>query len=807
MKFAALFFLLIFSPLWSNSSFALYGSGTNVIDVVAIPDALEADPYLKYLEDPERQYRIQDFIDGDAGQQLQSSTGGVLNRGYSNAAIWIRLELKIGPGSALPEKEKVLEISYPLLDHITVFQVTDGQVTNQWETGDTLPFSQRPVDHNSYLFPLSVKKDSKNEVYIRVISSSSLRIPLMIWDPIHFYQTQKSVLLIEGLYYGILFLMFFYNLCLYLTVRDSTYLYYILYIVAMATFQSSMNGYGFEFVWPDTPVINSYVVGISICTIAIFMMLFARKVLETPDKVPRFDLGIKALVCIQPVLILLCFILPYSTIIKPIILNALLASMLMITLGVALATQTRTAKLFLIAWITMLVGAMLLAAASLGWVKANILTTNAFILGSAIEVTLLSFTLAERMRSIQRKQTEMEKDAKLMLQKANDSLIESNQLKDEFLATISHELRTPMNGVIGCLENIRGEIRDNRLAAYIDSADRSAQQMMLLVDGILTYTEIHSHGLRLDRSPFELDKLVQTLKNFYQDSAKAKGLSLEINVPDDMPRLLVGDRRQLLQIIGNLVDNAIKFTPSGSVKVCFEVDTINPQKETVSFMLRVIDTGIGISVEKSQLIFERFRQADGSFHRTYGGLGIGLAICKELSDLMGAKLTFDSDSDGTEFRLTMELPFVRTSDQDSADKDRTDDEEMNQVPSGLTAMVVEDNPVNQMVLKGILKKLSFEVLTAENGQVAVDTLQNQTVDVILMDCQMPVMDGFEATRQIRQLDNDNASVTIIAVTANAMAKDRETCLVAGMNDYLSKPVKAHQIKQMLGKWLHRSKAA
>ena len=806
MKFAALLFFAL-AITWSSSFAGLYGSASNVIDVTAVPDALQADPYLQYLEDPDRRYSIEDFIEGDAAQDLQPSSGGVLNRGYSDAAIWIRLQLRIGPGSPVPEKEKVLEISYPLLDHITVFQVTDGQVTNQWETGDTLRFSQRPVDHNSYLFPLSVHKDSRNEVYIRVISSSSLRIPLTLWDPIHFYQTQKSVLLIEGLYYGILFLMFFYNLCLYLTVRDSTYLYYILYIVAMATFQSSMNGYGFEFIWPDTPVINNYVVGISICTIAVFMMMFARKVLETADKVPRFDLGIKALVCVQPVLILLCFVLPYSTVIKPIILNALLASMLMITLGIALATQTRTAQLFLIAWITMLVGAMLLAAASLGWVEANILTTNAFILGSAIEVTLLSFTLAERMRSIQRKQTEMEKDAKLMLQKANDSLMESNQLKDEFLATISHELRTPMNGVIGCLENIRGEIRDNRLAAYIDSADRSAQQMMLLVDGILTYTEIHSHGLRLDRSPFELEKLVQTVRNFYEDSARAKGLSLEIDVDDNMPRLLVGDRRQLLQIIGNLVDNAIKFTPTGSVKVTFGVDSLNPKKETVSFTLRVIDTGIGINAEKSQLIFERFRQADGSFHRTYGGLGIGLAICKELSDLMGARLSFDSGSDGTEFRLALELPYVRTSDSESAGANQADGEESNPVPSGLTAMVVEDNPVNQMVLKGILKKLDFNVLTAENGQVAVDTLRDQPVDVILMDCQMPVMDGFEATREIRKLDNENASAVIIAVTANAMAKDRENCLAAGMNDYLSKPVKAHQIRQMLGKWLTRPKAA
>ena len=805
MKPAVYLVLFVLGALWSTTSSALYGSGSNVIDVVAVPDALEADPYLTYLEDHDRSLTIEDFLKGNARDQLLPSPGHVLNRGYGDAAIWIRLQLKVGPSSMVPEVEKVLEISYPLLDHIRVYQVTDNQVTHQWETGDTLPFSQRPVDHNSYLFPIQVKQNHSNDIYIRVVSNSSLRIPLMLWDPIHFYQTQKSLLLIEGLYYGILFLMFFYNLCLYLTVRDSTYLYYILYIVAMVTFQSAMNGFGFEFIWPELPAVNDYVVGVSICTIAVFMMLFARKILETSDKVPRFDKVIRGLILIQPVLILMCFILPYSIIIKPVILNALISSLIMITLGIALATQTRTAKLFLIAWITMLVGAMLLAAVSLGWVEANILTTNAFILGSAIEVTLLSFTLAERMRSIQHRQTEMEKDAKLLLQKANNSLIESNQLKDEFLATISHELRTPMNGVIGCLENIRGEIKDNRLAAYIDSADRSAQQMMLLVDGILTYTEIHSHGLRLERSPFEVEKLVQTVRDFYQDSAKAKGLALNINISDEVPKLLIGDRRQLFQIIGNLVDNAIKFTPSGSVSVLFEANSLSQEKETANLNIRVIDTGIGIGAEKSQLIFEKFRQADGSFHRIHGGLGIGLAICKELSDLMGATLTFDSGKEGTEFKLNIELPYVRTNEQEATET--SESAEAGEIPGGLTALVVEDNPVNQMVLKGILKKLSFTVLTAENGQVAVDILKDQLVDVVLMDCQMPVKDGFEATREIRQLNNSNATVTIIAVTANAMARDRDNCLEAGMNDYLSKPVKAHQIRQMLGKWLHNRKAA
>ncbi|MCG8317351.1 MAG: response regulator [Pseudomonadales bacterium] len=805
--------------LCAQPSLALFGEGEHIIDVNNIPDSLEADPYVYYLEDHLQELEIKDFISGDAATGLLKSPGGVLNRGYSEAAIWMRLRMNMTNPQALPKIEKVLQISYPLLDHISVFQVIDNKLIKEWATGDSLPFQKRPVDHNSYLFPINVEKNKLTDVYIRVVSSSSLRIPLLLWDPIHFFQTQKSVLLVDGLYYGILFLMLFYNLCLYSTVRDKTYLYYILYIVGIVAFQSTMNGYGFEFIWPHLPVVNSYIVGSSICGIALFMILFACQVLETKQAIPRFHIALQCLAILQPILIGLCFFLPYSVIIKPIILNALLCSISMILIGIILATHSRTAKLFLFAWTTMLVGAMLLAAASMGWIEANILTTNAFSLGSAIEVTLLSFTLAERMRSMQKQQTEMEKDAKEMLQKANSSLVESNKLKDEFLATISHELRTPMNGVIGCLENIRGEIQDRKVSAFIESADRSAQQMMLLVDGILTYTEIYSHGLRLDRAPFDVDKLMQSLEALYRDTAESRGLEFEIVKDDRFPTTLIGDRRQLLQILSNLTDNAIKFTPHGYVRLSFITEHVDVEKEIVNLSITISDSGIGINAEKSHLIFEKFRQADGSFHRTYGGLGIGLAICKELTDLMGAKLDFSSSSKGTDFILKLALPFLeearpRCNSQDANNGDPAEGlviesttESQTTIPEGLTALVVEDNHINQMVLKGILKKLKCEVITAENGQEALEQLQQHQVDVILMDCQMPVMDGFQATRAIRALPDKQSQVPIIAVTANAMAKDRETCLEAGMNDHLSKPVKAHQIKQALSKWLSSSIAA
>ncbi len=386
----------------------------------------------------------------------------------------------------------------------------------------------------------------------------------------------------------------------------------------------------------------------------------------------------------------------------------------------------------------------------------------------------------------------------------------SNQLKDEFLATISHELRTPMNGVNGSLELLRMSNLPEDVASYVDTAVSSSNDMMTLINHLLDFSEARSGELVRYTGRFNLRLQLALLSTKYQNKCSQKGIEFTCDMSDIAVDELVGDYQRMTYVLNQLLDNATKFTHSGrvmlSVKQAGHPD--NPNQYIIQF--NVCDTGIGIPPEQHRLVFEPFKQVDGSFSRTHGGLGIGLSICAKLVELMDGELTFTSiKGKGSNFSLT--LPFEKA---DTLDKpspiNATDSPPLEQHATQLDqasetkpaaekkrVMVVEDNAINQMVLKGILKKLGYDVITADNGKVAVNTLEKEPVDVILMDCQMPVMDGFEATRTIRNSSSPNKNKPIIAVTANVMAGDKERCLNAGMDDYLKKPIDKLIIKNKL----------
>ncbi len=392
----------------------------------------------------------------------------------------------------------------------------------------------------------------------------------------------------------------------------------------------------------------------------------------------------------------------------------------------------------------------------------------------------------------------------------------SDQLKDEFLATISHELRTPMNGVNGSLELLRMSSLTKEVAGYVDTAVSSANDMMDLINHLLDFSEARSGELMQSSGRFNLRLQLALLSTKYQNKCKRKGIEFVCNLSDIAIDELMGDYQRMIYVLNQLLDNATKFTHSGRVMLSVkqEIHPVHPSKYIIQF--NVSDTGIGIPTDKQRDVFEPFQQADGSFSRKHGGLGIGLSICIKLVELMEGELSFTSiEGKGTNFTLT--LPFDKagplehndhfTAEAPKPSAPAVDNRpllnadakpgEKTEEPVKRRVLVVEDNAVNQMVLKGILKKLGYDVITADNGEVAVKTLEKEEVDIILMDCQMPIMDGFEATRSIRNSTSPNRNKPIIAVTANAMAGDKERCLEAGMDDYIKKPIDKSIIQHKL----------
>jgi len=740
--------------------------------------------YLDYLPDPDHGLTFAQVSAPDTAQKFQTNTMPQFIKAGHPLTYWFRITVH-NAGEANKWFLYLASSRYSQLD----FYAPDAQGNYQRTlTGNAQAFNTRPIKHQHYAFPFVINKNQQVDLYLRahIQAEGLLWMPAKITTP---EQLQIELGAHDGIFmsfYAIMACMLLYNFCLYLRLKLRALLFYCITVAADIGVLWSLDGVNFRYLWPDQPNWER----LSLAVIYLFALtthlVFVREILDIRKRLTFLIWPFRALIAFNIGGFVLLAAMPRPEVALPLIQINGLSTMLLILVAViaGIVRKVPSAKYFLLSEVFFCAGTITRLTITLGLIRINEWTYYSFHIGYLFEVVLLSLALADRFRLIQKEKEELQR---LALHEAESSIM----LKDQFLTTISHEMRTPIAGVDAALHLLRDQDLPNKYLRLVDAAQQSTSEMIVLVDKILDFAEVQSGAMILSETTINLRALLEVQASRYRNLCDIKKLYFELEIADNVPSHITGDATKLQAIINILLDNAVKYTPRGNIwLIVKKIDAVS-DKQLPQLQIVVRDTGIGIPEEHQHRIFEYFQQADSSFSRQHGGLGIGLSMCKQLTRLFNGSISFYSvPGQGSEFQVR--LP-VTMAPNDAATKS-ADSPPASTPPFALIdahALIVEDNPVNMLVLSALLEKFGLRVTGASNGIEALEFLEHNPVDIVFMDCQMPDMDGFETTRLLRGGNSPNHNIPVIAVTANAMSRDIERCLDAGMDDHVKKPIDRH----------------
>lgn len=750
--------------------------------VITDQEKLELYQQAEIVNVGESQYSIDEFLTLQNSLDFRPVQNSNENIGFTTDNYWVRFSLI---NQSDETKEYYFETARPVTDEVNLFQVNQNGNILAKKSGDQIAYDDRDFDHRQSTFKLKIQPGQKLDYYLQLGSDGEvISLPLNLLAPTEMVANVYRTELFHGLFYGVIILAAITYLFFFYGIREISFLHYGFYVLSIGLLQLSLDGYMFQYVLPEGGYLNSRIVMTAALISIFFLGRYSETFLHVKESFKNLHKVYRAIYIFAGLFLIGIFIHPDILKWSYPLGNAAGLMLLFLIIGTVVAKHLKSQEVdpfYSIGIGFLVLGFVVFILNNMSILPNNFWTANSSKIGSGMEVIFLSISMSNRIRKLK---SDKEQSQFVALRKSQ----EMNEIKNYFMSNMSHELRTPLNAIMGLAEQMRKEDQNEEARnKNLEIIQYSSFSLLSSVNDILDFSKIEKGELRLQESEFNPARTLEEISENWRVQAQQKNLDYELIIDEKLPLKCRGDAERLAQIANNVLGNAVKFTHSGKVEV--KVLSKETEAKKINLVFSVKDTGVGISEEKMETVYEAFLQENINNKRNFGGLGLGLSIVKKLVDIHQGKVELDSKlGEGTTCKITIPYPVIEKAK--SKPVFNLDDKDL----KGANLLIVEDNALNQLVMKKILggwKNTTFA--TAENGAEALKKMQEEQFDLILMDLQMPVMDGYEATQRIRQGEADKLAskdVPIIAVTADTMESTREKVFALGINDYMTKPVKS-----------------
>ena len=806
-----------------------WGGGVASAGTIVLSDPVteKIGGQLDVLEDTTGELALAD-VQGDAAKRFEPVGADEPNYGFTDSTFWFRGTV------ANPDTEHsewMLESGYPLVDSIEVFAETDDGRFTRMLTGDRLPFAHRPVLHRNFVFPLEVPPGQTRKILMRVQTSSSVQLPMSIWEREAFFRMDHRRELVLGLFLGLLGVMAIYNLFLWTAIRERNYLYYVTFVTSTVLWYMASTGVAFQMLWPDAPALANKFIPFIVASLAMSAVFFAGSFLDFRRHAPRVFQFNRVVVFAAGLAMVLAFVAPYGLAIR-LAMAAAFASATVNFVGavVLLVRGHRSARFFVLAWTAFLVGTIVAILSKAGLLPRNLATEYSQHVGSVLEVVLLSFALADRinqMKSAVEHHTRELREKNETLGEQAEVLKELDDQRTQFFQNISHELRTPLTLILNPLESMAAD------PAYADEhrlhvAVGNSRRLLRLVNQLLDFQKLSAGQGQLTLAPMDLVEFARSCGTYYAPACRKKKIQFQVLVdgrivvegaPLEQRIWVNADRDAMEKVLFNYLSNALKFTPEGR-RIELRVEKADGHGR-----LSVVDEGPGLSTADQARLFHVFAQAEDLVAHQEEGTGLGLALARELTEAMGGQVGVDSaPGEGSRFWAVLPVtnaPAELPETSGSAAKDwylagavdhATDDEDDDSGDAAFAAssegvmtpadtdrgyareliLVVDDLADMRRLIRDALKKQHYRVATAINGEQALARARELRPDLIISDWMMPIVSGPEFVQNLRK-DPSVRSTPVVLLTAKSDEASRMLGTELGADAFVGKPFHSEEL--------------